>query len=87
LKNVHTFGENRARDRRIAWDWPRQCAGSLENGRAGSCPLQQWRERGEAVVAEIRKGGGRADAVASDLSAPDGAHSSPNKYGPWLAIG
>src|SRR6267142_5451371 len=28
----------------------------------------------EAVVAEIRKGGGRADAVASDLSAPDGAH-------------
>src|SRR3954463_5643960 len=28
----------------------------------------------EAVVAEIRKAGGRADAVASDLSAPDGAH-------------
>jgi NAD(P)-dependent dehydrogenase (short-subunit alcohol dehydrogenase family) len=28
----------------------------------------------EAVVAEIRKGGGRADAVAADLSAPDGAH-------------
>jgi 3-oxoacyl-[acyl-carrier protein] reductase len=28
----------------------------------------------EGVVAEIRKGGGRADAVASDLSAPDGAH-------------
>ena len=28
----------------------------------------------EAVVAQIRKGGGRADAVASDLSAPDGAH-------------
>jgi NAD(P)-dependent dehydrogenase (short-subunit alcohol dehydrogenase family) len=28
----------------------------------------------EAVVAEIRKGNGRADAVAADLSAPDGAH-------------
>jgi NAD(P)-dependent dehydrogenase (short-subunit alcohol dehydrogenase family) len=29
----------------------------------------------EAVVAEIRKAGGRADAVAADLSAPDGAHT------------
>jgi len=28
----------------------------------------------EAVVAEIRKAGGRADAVAADLSTPDGAH-------------
>ena len=28
----------------------------------------------EAVVAEIRQAGGRADAVAADLSAPDGAH-------------
>jgi NAD(P)-dependent dehydrogenase (short-subunit alcohol dehydrogenase family) len=28
----------------------------------------------EAVVAEIREAGGRADAVAADLSAPDGAH-------------
>jgi 3-oxoacyl-[acyl-carrier protein] reductase len=28
----------------------------------------------ESVVAEIRKGGGRADALAADLSAPDGAH-------------
>ena len=28
----------------------------------------------EAVVAVIRKAGGRADAVAADLSAPDGAH-------------
>jgi 3-oxoacyl-[acyl-carrier protein] reductase len=28
----------------------------------------------EAVVAEIRKAGGRADAVAADLAAPDGAH-------------
>ena len=28
----------------------------------------------EAVVAEIRKAGGRADAVAADLAAPDGPH-------------
>lgn len=28
----------------------------------------------EAVVAEIRKVGGRADAMAADLSAPEGAH-------------
>src|SRR3989442_15510873 len=28
----------------------------------------------EAVVAEIRKAGGRADVVSADLSAPDGAH-------------
>jgi NAD(P)-dependent dehydrogenase (short-subunit alcohol dehydrogenase family) len=28
----------------------------------------------EAVVAEIRNAGGRADAIAADLSAPDGAH-------------
>src|SRR5580692_4258026 len=28
----------------------------------------------ESVVAEIRNGGGRAQALGSDLSAPDGAH-------------
>jgi len=28
----------------------------------------------EAVVAEIRRAGGRADALAADLAAPDGAH-------------
>jgi len=28
----------------------------------------------EAVVAEVREAGGRADAVAADLAAPDGAH-------------
>ena len=28
----------------------------------------------EAVVAEIRKAGGRADTIAADLSAPDGPH-------------
>jgi len=71
---MSTLRENRARDRRIAWNWPRQCAGSLQDGCAGSCPLRSGAKEAEAVVAEIRKGGGRADAVASDLSAPDGAH-------------
>jgi len=28
----------------------------------------------EAVAAEIRQAGGRADVVAGDLAAPDGAH-------------
>ena len=33
----------------------------------------------DAVVADIRKAGGRADAVAADLSAPDGAHKLAQK--------
>src|SRR5882672_6862134 len=33
----------------------------------------------EAVVAEIRRGGARADAVQADLSAPDGAHNLAGK--------
>jgi NAD(P)-dependent dehydrogenase (short-subunit alcohol dehydrogenase family) len=32
-------------------------------------------QEAEAVVAEIRRSGGRADKVAADLSAPDGAHA------------
>src|SRR5260370_19982260 len=31
-------------------------------------------EEAEALVKEIRADGGRADAVAADLAAPDGAH-------------
>ena len=34
----------------------------------------QGKAEAEAVVAEIRKAGGRADAVAADLAAPDGPH-------------
>ncbi len=33
----------------------------------------------DAVVAEIRNGGGRAEAVQADLSAPDGAHALAKK--------
>jgi NAD(P)-dependent dehydrogenase (short-subunit alcohol dehydrogenase family) len=32
-------------------------------------------QEADAVVAEIRRAGGRADKVAADLSAPDGAHT------------
>jgi 3-oxoacyl-[acyl-carrier protein] reductase len=32
-------------------------------------------QEAEAVVAEIRASGGRADAVSADLAAPDGAHA------------
>jgi len=34
----------------------------------------QAAKEAEAVVAEIRKSGGRAEALAADLAAPDGAH-------------
>src|SRR6201982_2977491 len=34
----------------------------------------QGAKEAEAVVAEIRKAGGRADAVGADLSASDGPH-------------
>jgi 3-oxoacyl-[acyl-carrier protein] reductase len=33
----------------------------------------------EGVVAEIRKAGGRAEAIAADLGAPDGAHTLAKK--------
>ncbi len=44
---------------------------------AGACVLVHYgsgAKEAEAVVAEIRKAGGRAEAVAADLSAADGAH-------------
>src|SRR6201995_1912041 len=34
----------------------------------------QAAKEAEAVVAEIRKSGGRADAIGADLGAPDGPH-------------
>jgi 3-oxoacyl-[acyl-carrier protein] reductase len=41
----------------------------------------------EAVVAEIRKAGGRADAVAADLSAQDGPHKLARRSAQWSATG
>jgi 3-oxoacyl-[acyl-carrier protein] reductase len=39
----------------------------------------QGKAEAEAVVAEIRVGGGRTDAVAADLAAPDGPHKLANQ--------
>jgi 3-oxoacyl-[acyl-carrier protein] reductase len=52
-------------------------ASALALAKAGAQVLVHYAtgaKEAEAVVAEIREAGGRADAVAVDLSAPDGAH-------------
>ena len=52
-------------------------AAALALAAAGACVLVHYgasATEAEAVVAEIRKAGGRAEAVAADLSAADGAH-------------
>src|SRR2546425_2251785 len=52
-------------------------AGALALAEAGAQVLVHYgsgAQEAGAVVAEIGKAGGRADAVAADLSAPDGAH-------------
>jgi NAD(P)-dependent dehydrogenase (short-subunit alcohol dehydrogenase family) len=45
------------------------------------------RAEAESVVAEIRKTGGRAGVVASDLAAPDGAHNLARRFAVSLAAG
>jgi 3-oxoacyl-[acyl-carrier protein] reductase len=52
-------------------------ASALALAKAGAQVLVHYgngAKEAEAVVAEIRKGGGRADAIAADLAAPDGPH-------------
>jgi NAD(P)-dependent dehydrogenase (short-subunit alcohol dehydrogenase family) len=52
-------------------------ASALALARLGAQVLVHYRagaSEADAVVAEIRKAGGRADAVAADLAAPDGPH-------------
>jgi 3-oxoacyl-[acyl-carrier protein] reductase len=52
-------------------------ATALALAKAGACVLIHYgrgAKEAEDVVAEIRKAGGRAEAVAADLGAPDGAH-------------
>ena len=52
-------------------------ASALALARAGAQVLVHYgrgAKEAEGVVAEIRKAGGRADAVAADLAAPDGPH-------------
>jgi 3-oxoacyl-[acyl-carrier protein] reductase len=52
-------------------------ASALKLAQAGACILVHYgrgAKEADGVVAEIKKSGGRAEAVAADLSAPDGAH-------------
>ena len=52
-------------------------ASALALAKAGAQVLVHYghgAKEAEAVVAEIRAAGGRADAIAADLAAPDGAH-------------
>jgi NAD(P)-dependent dehydrogenase (short-subunit alcohol dehydrogenase family) len=52
-------------------------ASALALAKAGAQVLVHYgrgAKEAQAVVAEIRKAGGRADAVAADLAAPDGPH-------------
>jgi NAD(P)-dependent dehydrogenase (short-subunit alcohol dehydrogenase family) len=52
-------------------------ASALALAKAGARVLVHYgrgRKEAEAVVAEIRNGGGRADAIEADLSAADGPH-------------
>jgi 3-oxoacyl-[acyl-carrier protein] reductase len=52
-------------------------AATLALAAAGACVLVHYgssAKEAEAVVAQIRKAGGRAEAVGAELSAPDGAH-------------
>ena len=52
-------------------------ASALALAKAGAQVLVHYgrgAQEAEAVVAEIRAAGGRADAIAADLAAPDGAH-------------
>jgi NAD(P)-dependent dehydrogenase (short-subunit alcohol dehydrogenase family) len=52
-------------------------ASALALAKAGALVIVHYgrgAKEAEAVVAEIRKGGGRADAVGADLAAPDGPH-------------
>ena len=53
-------------------------ASALALAKAGAQVLVHYSSRGkeaEAVVAEIRQAGGRADKVAADLRAPNGPHA------------
>ena len=53
-------------------------ASALALAREGAQVLVHYgrgKAEAEAVVAEIREAGGRAEAVASELAAPDGAHN------------
>ena len=72
--HVDTCRKNRARYRRLARHWPGHGARAGPERRAGAGALQRAAAEAEAVVSEIRSLGGRAQAIAADLSAPDAPH-------------
>ena len=58
-------------------------ASALALAKAGAQVLVHYSSRGkeaEAVVAEIRQAGGRADKVAAVLRAPNGPHALPSPH-------
>ena len=70
-----SFGKDRPGHRRLARHRPRLRLGFGKGRRAGAGPLRQQREKeADAVVAEIRKAGGRAEKVGADLRQADGPH-------------
>jgi len=60
--------------RGLAWHRTRQPVCSCQ-GRSTTRRSLRPRQEAEAVVAEIRNAGGRADTVGADLAAADGAHT------------
>ena len=65
-------------------------ASALALARAGAQVLVHYGRgavEAEGVVNEIRKAGGRADAIAADLAAPTARTSSPSRSAPSSAIG
>jgi NAD(P)-dependent dehydrogenase (short-subunit alcohol dehydrogenase family) len=62
-------------------------AGALALAKAGAQVVVHYAsaaKEAEAVVAEIIKAGGRADAVGADLSAPDGPHKLAKQVRPLV---
>ena len=75
-ENAHaqSHRKNRSRHRRFTRHRPRQRACARRGRRQVLVHYGRGAKEADGVVAEIRKSGGRADAVAADLSAPDGPH-------------
>jgi 3-oxoacyl-[acyl-carrier protein] reductase len=73
-KTALVMGVSRERGRTSGWPLARAGAQVLVHSGRGA-------KEAEAVVAEIRKISGRADAIAADLAAPDGPHKLARQVG------
>ena len=72
--HARSLRKDGARYRGLAWHRTRQPVCSCQ-GRSTTRRSLRPRQEAEAVVAEIRNAGGRADTVGADLAAADGAHT------------